>query len=93
MNGSHISISLDPFLFQNNLVRSWDIRGVVAPACNTMTEVVHFTAQQTRDNLCMSELVRVVERGLGNFSEKDGGVLQPVRMVLPVDNTNDLPSG
>jgi len=58
-----------------------------------MTEVVHFTAQQTRDNLCMSELVRVVERGLGNFSEKDGGVLQPVRMVLPVDNTNDLPSG
>ena len=50
-------------------------------------------AQQTRDNMAMGDLVLAVERGFAYFSDPDGGVIQPVRMVLEVENLGDKPSG
>ena len=58
-----------------------------------MTEVVYMNAQQTRDNMAMGDLVLAVEHGFANFSDPDGGVIQPVRMVLEVENLGDKPSG
>lgn len=59
-----------------------------------MSEVLNFSAQQTRDNLSMKELISSVERGLANFSDHEsGGVVQPVRTVFKVENLDDKPAG
>ena len=37
-----------------------------------------------KELVSMEDVVKVVETGLGAFSRPDGGVVQPVRSVVPV---------
>lgn len=51
-----------------------------------MTSVLSLSADQVSSVVSMTELIKVVERGLGNFSKgPEGGVVQPVRSVVMVN--------
>lgn len=50
------------------------------------TDVVNLSAEMVQQLLKMEELIRVVEKGLENFSKgPEGGVVQPVRSVVTVE--------
>ena len=45
------------------------------------------TFDQVNSLLNQSELMGLIENALGNYSRReDGGVVQPVRTVVPIDN-------
>ena len=47
---------------------------------------VYVTGEQVRELVSMPELIEEVSRGLQWFSAgEEGGVVQPVRSVIPVD--------
>ena len=45
---------------------------------------LYIPGSRVKELVSMEDIVKVVETGLGAFSRPDGGVVQPVRSVIPV---------
>lgn len=51
------------------------------------SKIVFLTEKNVKSLLSMKELIPLIERALGNFSGgASGGVVQPVRSVVPVQD-------
>ena len=45
---------------------------------------LYITGKRVRELVSMGDVIKAVETGLGAYSRQDGGVVQPVRSVVPV---------